>query len=246
MHALVAKFQCQLGGAQPIERVKLFVKEVRSMTIGERLYNLRKEKNISQEELANALDVSRQTVSKWETGESMPDFNKIQPICEYFGITTDELITGSQNIVEQKKEDKKNKFARNLAISVGLYILSLVAIILLSALFNQPIIGVSLFFTIIAIATGIIIYSAIVYGKDKEEEKKKTKQEKKKDVVAKQLADIIGLVGIIVYLLVSFLTGAWHLTWIIFIAIGLVNAIVKLICGLTIKEEKEEEEEDNE
>ena len=217
------------------------------MTIGNRLYNLRKERNISQEELANALDVSRQTVSKWETGESMPDFNKIQPICDYFGITTDELITGSQNIVEQKKEDKKNKFARNLAISVGLYIFSLVTIILFSAWINQPIIGVCLFFTIIAIATGIIIYSGIVYGKDKEEEAKKSKTEKKKDSVSKQLADIIGLIGVIVYLLVSFLTGAWHITWIIFIAIGLVNAIVKLICGLKYnEEEKEEEEEENE
>ena len=55
MHVSVAKFPCQLGGAQPIERVKLYVKEVRSMTIGERLYNLRKERNISQEELANKL-----------------------------------------------------------------------------------------------------------------------------------------------------------------------------------------------
>jgi transcriptional regulator with XRE-family HTH domain/uncharacterized membrane protein YuzA (DUF378 family) len=226
----VAKFPCQLGGAQPLEIVNLFVKEVRSMTIGNRLYNLRKERNISQEELANALDVSRQTVSKWETGESMPDFNKIQPICDYFGITTDELITGSQNIVEQKKEDKKNKFARNLAVSVGLYIFSLVAIILCSAWIDQPILGVCIFFTIIAIATGIIIYSGIVYGKDKDEVK--TKEEKKKETVAKQLTDIVGLIGVIVYLLVSFLTGAWHITWIIFIAVGLVNAIIKLICGL--------------
>ncbi len=213
------------------------------MTIGERLYNLRKEKNISQEELANALDVSRQTVSKWETGESMPDFNKIKPICDYFGITTDELITGSQNIVEQKKEDKRNKFARNLAISVGLYILSIVAIIFCSAYFDQPIIGVSLFFIIIAIATGLIIYSGIVYGKDKEEQK--SKEEKKKDTVAKQLTDIAGIIGIIVYFLVSFLTGAWHITWIIFIAIGLVNSIIRLLCGLK-EEEKEEEEEENE
>ena len=200
------------------------------MTIGNRLYNLRKERNISQEELASALDVSRQTVSKWETGESMPDFNKIQPICDYFGITTDELITGSQNIVEQKKEDKKNKFARNLAISVGLYIFSIVSIILFAACFNQPVVGVCVFFTIIAIATGIIIYSGIVYGKDKEEPK--TKEEKKKESIAKQLTDIVGLIGVIVYLLVSFLTGAWHITWIIFIAVGLVNAIIKLLCGL--------------
>lgn len=215
------------------------------MTIGERLYNLRKEKNISQEELANALDVSRQTVSKWETGESMPDLNKIQPLCEFFGITSDELISGSQNMIEAKKEDNRNKFARNLAISIGLYILSLVAIILCAALFNQPIIGVCLFFTIIAVATGIIIYSGIVYSKEKTHEPK-TKEQKKKDTVLRQLTDIIGIIGIIVYLLLSFLTGAWHLTWIIFIVIALVNAIVKLIYGLVVKEKEEEEEGEEE
>lgn len=200
------------------------------MAIGNRLYNLRKEKNISQEELANALDVSRQTISKWETGESTPDFNKICPLCEYFGITTDELISGKQNIIEAKKENKKAKFARNLAISVGLYILSLVAIILFSATFEQPIIGVCLFFTIIAVATGLIIYSGIVYGKDKEEEEKEEK--KKSNSTLKGIMSIVDILGVIVYLLVSFITGAWHITWIIFLAVGLVNAIIKLIFGL--------------
>jgi len=215
------------------------------MAIGNRLYNLRKEKNISQEELANALDVSRQTISKWETGESTPDFNKICPLCEYFGITSDELLSGKQNIIEAKKEDKKAKFARNLAIAVGLYIFSLVAIILCAALFDQPIIGVSVFFTIIAVATGLIIYSSIVYGKS---EKEKVKEEKEpKNVVLKGITEIIDIAGVITYLLVSFLTGAWHITWIIFIAIGLLNAIVKLIFGIKDDTKKEtKEEEDNE
>lgn len=198
------------------------------MTIGERLYNLRKEKNMSQEDLANVLDVSRQTVSKWETGESTPDFNKICPLCEYFGITSDELLSGKQNIIEAKKEDKKAKFARNIAISVALYIISLVAIIGTSTI-GQEILGVCLFFTIIAIATGIIIYSAIVYGKEKEE---KTQKEKKKDEVGKAITDIIGLIGVVIYFLVSFTTGAWHITWIIFLIIGVCNAIVRLIFGL--------------
>lgn len=215
------------------------------MAIGNRLYNLRKEKNISQEELANALDVSRQTISKWETGESTPDFNKICPLCEYFGITSDELLSGKQNIIEAKKEDKKAKFARNLAISVGLYIFSLVAIILCAALFDQPIIGVSIFFTIIAIATGLIIYSSIVYGKSEKEKVKESKEPK--NVVLKGVTEIISIAGVIAYLLVSFLTGAWHITWIIFIAIGLVNAIVKLIFGIKDDNKEEtKEEEDNE
>ena len=92
------------------------------MTISERLYNLRKEKNISQEELANELGVSRQTISKWETGESTPDFDKIIPLCNYYGITSDELISGKKDIVESKKEEVNSHFARNIAVSISLYI----------------------------------------------------------------------------------------------------------------------------
>lgn len=198
------------------------------MTVGERLLKLRKEKNMSQEELANVLDVSRQTVSKWETGESMPDFNKICPLCEYFGITSDELLSGKQNIIEAKQEDKKGKFARNIAIAVALYIISLVAIIGTSTI-GQEILGVCLFFTIIAIATGIIIYSSIVYSKEKEQ---KPEKEKKRDEVSKAVTDIIGLIGVVIYFLLSFTTGAWHITWIIFLIIGVCNAIVRLIFGV--------------
>ena len=54
------------------------------MTIGDRLLKFRRERNLSQEDLANELDVSRQTVSKWETNQSMPDFDKIVPICNCF------------------------------------------------------------------------------------------------------------------------------------------------------------------
>ena len=46
------------------------------MEFGNRLYELRKQKGLSQEELANRLDVTRQTVSKWELGDSTPDMDK--------------------------------------------------------------------------------------------------------------------------------------------------------------------------
>ena len=198
------------------------------MSIGERLYNLRKEKGLSQEDLANELGVSRQTVSKWETGESSPDFDKIIPLCNFFGITSDELLSGKQNIVEVAKENKRAKFARNLAISVTMYILSIVAIVGTSTI-GLEIFGVCLFFIINAVATGIIIYSSIVYGKEKVE---KTEKVKRKNEVSKAVTDIIGLVGVIVYFLVSFTTGAWHITWIIFLIIGVCNSIVRLLFGL--------------
>ncbi len=197
------------------------------MTIGERLLKLRKEKNLSQEELANILDVSRQTISKWETDQSTPDFDKIVPLCECFGITSDELLTGNSNIIEKKQKDVKSNFARNIAVSVMLYIFALIAMIICAAQFNQPIIGVSLFFGLIAVATGLIIYNGIYYSK----ESNKNKNEKQ-DTIEKQVSNIIDLIAVIIYLCVSFLTGAWSITWIIFIIMALVNLIVKLIFSL--------------
>ena len=197
------------------------------MTIGDRLLKLRRERNLSQEDLANELDVSRQTISKWETNQSMPDFDKIVPLCEYFGITTDELLTGNSNIVEAKVQDVKSNFARNIAIAVMLYILSIVAIVLCAAEFNQPIIGVSIFFVLIALGTGLLIYNGIYYKKESKDE-----PNKKQRNIIKQVTDIVDAVGLLIYLAVSFMTFAWHITWIIFIIIGIVNQIIKLIFSL--------------
>ncbi len=62
------------------------------MNIGERIYNLRKEADMSQGDLAERLNVSRQSVSKWENNASIPDIEKLILIAEVFGITLDELV----------------------------------------------------------------------------------------------------------------------------------------------------------
>lgn len=61
---------------------------------GERIYNLRKKSGMSQEEFADKLGVSRQAVSKWETGQSVPDSEKAAAIGAYFGVSLDWLING--------------------------------------------------------------------------------------------------------------------------------------------------------
>ncbi len=67
------------------------------MTIGERITELRKSKELSQEELAEKLGVSRQSVSKWETGVSIPDTDKAVAMSRIFGVTADFLLTGESN-----------------------------------------------------------------------------------------------------------------------------------------------------
>ena len=59
------------------------------MTIGEKIALLRTMSNISQEQLAEKISVSRQAVSRWEMDQAVPQIEKIIQLCEFFGITTD-------------------------------------------------------------------------------------------------------------------------------------------------------------
>ncbi len=80
------------------------------MTFAERLTELRRSKNWSQEYLGELLGVTRQTVSKWELGMTTPEMEKIAMLSDIFGISTDELIKGNQSVgsdnmrFEEKKE----------------------------------------------------------------------------------------------------------------------------------------------
>ena len=62
------------------------------MNFNEKLINLRKSKGLSQEELGNELKVSRQTISKWESCQSYPDFQRLVLLSDFFGLTLDELV----------------------------------------------------------------------------------------------------------------------------------------------------------
>ena len=74
------------------------------MSFGEKLTKLRKEEGMSQEDLANSLNVSRQAVSKWESNSSYPETDKIIAICKLFNCSMDELIG-----LKEGKGKKNNK-----------------------------------------------------------------------------------------------------------------------------------------
>ena len=61
------------------------------MTLGEKISDLRKRKGISQEKLAELLDISRQAVTKWESGKGNPDTENLIRLSEIFGVSLDEL-----------------------------------------------------------------------------------------------------------------------------------------------------------
>ena len=64
------------------------------MELGERIYTMRAARGLSQTDLADALEVSRQSVSKWETGASVPELDKLMKLSQLFGVSLDELVTG--------------------------------------------------------------------------------------------------------------------------------------------------------
>ena len=66
------------------------------MEIADRIQDLRKKKGLSQEELADKMGVSRQAVSKWESGLSTPDLERILLLSDFFEVTTDYLLKGTE------------------------------------------------------------------------------------------------------------------------------------------------------
>ena len=75
------------------------------MTIGEKIRELRRGRDMTQEELASSLGVAYQTVSKWETGATSPDLGLIVPIARLFRVTTDELFDYSENADKARLEE---------------------------------------------------------------------------------------------------------------------------------------------
>ena len=78
------------------------------MNLANNLRKIRKENNLSQEQLAEKLGVSRQSVSKWESEQAYPEMEKMIQICDLFDITMDELLNQNVSAVNEAKEEKKN------------------------------------------------------------------------------------------------------------------------------------------
>lgn len=203
------------------------------MTIGEKIQNLRKQRGMSQEQLAEALGVSRQAVSKWEAGQSVPDIDKIISICDYFGVTTDYILrnaetTQSQHEVAQnaynmsEKEldeniKKKQRSALLLAIAIVLYILCVVPVIIIE---ND--VGTVLMFVMVAVATGIIVYRSTLNQKNKDDEEKE-KKGKNENPTLKAVKSCVWAVAVIVYFVISFWSSAWYITWLVFPITGAIT-----------------------
>lgn len=79
------------------------------MEFPEKLQQLRKQKGLTQEELAAALYVSRTAVSKWESGRGYPGIDSLKAIAEYFSVTVDALLSGDELLNIAQKDSHRNK-----------------------------------------------------------------------------------------------------------------------------------------
>lgn len=238
------------------------------MTLGNRLYEMRKDKGLSQEKAAEVLGVTRQTISKWETDQSTPDFDKIVPLCTLYGISTEELLTGkkqdsTQDTVNSTVRDEYNYDDRfnmpnespyeepakpeqekeNTAGRRKFAILTSISV----CLYILSIIPLIIFDGSTASVAAFFVIIAIatmlvVFGalsKPKaQREDDKVLTSQKK--LYKQITGILSGVTLCIYLFISFLTNDWHITWIIWVIYGIVCKIIDLI--LTLKESNRNEE----
>ena len=78
--------------------------------IGKFILKLRKEKNMTQKELANKIGVTDRAISKWENGRGLPDLSLMKPLCDELGISIDELISGERI----DKIEYQDKFDENV------------------------------------------------------------------------------------------------------------------------------------
>lgn len=197
------------------------------MSLGQKLLELRRKKGLSQEEVADKLNVSRQTISKWETDASTPDFDKILPLCSLYEISSNELLTGERDEQEIGEIVNDETYFKKKAIGIGvgvfLYFVAAAWIMVsIPVMRINPIVATAIFLIITGFATMVIVIVNMIYKKKIIEEKKEENQ------ICKTVIEIVSILFTILYLGISFITMAWHITWLIWIVYALVEEIIKL------------------
>ena len=94
---------------------------------GEFIYQKRKDLGLTQDELGYKLGVTNKAVSKWETGDNLPDIMMLKKLAQVFGLTVDELLSQKEVKKENQKNTKVNKFL--LILSITLFVLELSTIV---------------------------------------------------------------------------------------------------------------------
>lgn len=139
------------------------------------------------------------------------------------------------NKITEENDKQKQRTALMTAVAIGLYIFSPVPVILL-----QNEMGVVFLFVFIAIATGILVFNGITKSKTQqvpdtmvEEFKEWRERNSGKNQLQKSVLSAIWAIGVVIYFIISFSTGAWYITWVIFLVIAAVEGVVKAVFDMS-------------
>ena len=150
------------------------------MGFSENLQILRKMKNMSQEQLAEKLEVSRQAVSKWESGSGYPETEKLITICEIFDCSIDEILKGKfsedSNGDKKQYENSMNRFSKGIALAIVIILIGVTIFMYFAGIpaaeeikDKYSIMGVAILLLFIVVAVPIFI----VLGIEQENYKRK-------------------------------------------------------------------------
>lgn len=138
------------------------------MSFGENLQYLRRERGLTQEELAEYMSVSRQTVSKWEAGGAYPEMEKLMSLCQLFAVSMDTLLRGnaeeSRRCDTQDYDTHMNRFTYQIMTGVGLVLLGVTLLLLLCGVGLPDTWATLVFFAFLIVAVSIFIVSGINHG----------------------------------------------------------------------------------
>ena len=135
------------------------------MAFSENLQFLRAQNGVTQEQLAEQLDVSRQSVSKWESGASFPEMDTLLRICDLYDVNLDTLLRGSveeSNVSDTAQYDSfMNRFARRISFSIGAIIAAIAVLMVLDVVGIHEMLSAAFLLLVITISVVIMVASGI-------------------------------------------------------------------------------------
>ena len=187
--------------------------------------------DIKQEILQNTLDRYDDLIDQGKVPEAAYRLaiSGIGDINEILGTVPQAIAVPLVREASPEADDAAAKRERNRAIAIGLYIICIIPLIVLSSL-GLDTLGLCAMLSIVAVAT-----VAIIQNQEPDEEEKESHHQEKdspRHALHESVNSLMGIVTLIVYLGVSFLTGAWYITWLIFPLSGAVKGLIKAILDL--------------
>ncbi len=184
--------------------------------------------DIKQEILQNTLDRYDDLIAEGKVPEAayrlaitgIGDINEILGLCP-------QPIPARQHPESQSLEVDTPEKKRTRAIAVGLYIVSLLPLIVASE-FKRDILGLCITVGIVAVATVMMILAA----KNDNTVEISTPKQQPETELHRSIRSLVWVMGLAVYFILSFTTGAWYITWLIFPITGAVNSLIKAILDL--------------